>query len=184
MLVVPVAQQLRTNSRMSHPAAGGAGRSVSALPRFALSRKDTAMKAFWSSLAVVGLLVATGCNTSTTGGGTGPKGENVGTFKLKGPVTSTTVKHNSDETVKVTVDRSKDFKEDVAFSAAVDPADKGVTATVTPKDVKSGDPGEVSVKVHADEKAAKGDYTVKLTAKPAKGSSTELDFKVSVPEKK
>jgi hypothetical protein len=144
------------------------------------------MKAFWSGLLVLGLVAATGCNTSSTGGGggggTNPAG--AGTFKLKGPLTSTTVKHDAEETVKVTVDRSKDFKEDVTFSTVVDPADKGVSATVTPSTVKASDPAEVSVKVKATDKAATGDYTVKLTGKPAHGSSTELDFKVKVPEKK
>jgi hypothetical protein len=81
--------------------------------------------------------------TSTTG----PHGKST-EFKLKGPekVTAHTVKHKSSEDFKVTVDRGKDFKEDVAIKVAVDPAGKGVTATVEPADVKASAPGEVHVK--------------------------------------
>jgi hypothetical protein len=57
-----------------------------------------------------------------------------------------TGKHKSSEDFKVTVDRGKDFKEDVAIKVAVDPAGKGVTATVEPADVKASAPGEVHVK--------------------------------------
>jgi uncharacterized membrane protein len=141
------------------------------------------MKVFWSGLTVMGLVVAAGCNTSSTGGGTGPRGESLGTFTLKGPVTSTTVKQKEEKAVKVTVDRSKDFKEDIVFTTAVEPGDKDVSATVSPKDLKFSDSAEVTVTVKAGDKAAKGDYIVKVTAKPAKGKTTDLDFKVNVPEK-
>jgi hypothetical protein len=40
------------------------------------------MKVFYTSLMVAGLILATGCNQSTTGG---KPGEANGSFKLKGP---------------------------------------------------------------------------------------------------
>ncbi len=147
------------------------------------------MKTLWSSLVVAGLLVLTGCNTSPTGGGnpssTGPQGKST-TFTLKGPsnVTSHTVKHKESQDFTVTVDKGKNFKENIAFTATVEPADKGVTATPEPKELKPSDPAEVKVKVSVGDKAAAGEYNVRLTAKPAVGEPTAVDWKVKVPEAK
>ncbi len=145
------------------------------------------MKTLWSGLIVAGLLVLTGCNTSPTGGGNtspaGPQGKST-TFTLKGPqnVTGHTVKHKSSEDFKVTVDRGKDFKEDIAFTVAVDPAGKGVTATVDPAELKASAPGEVHVKVAVDDKAPQGNYKVTVTAKPATGATTSDSWEVKVPK--
>jgi uncharacterized membrane protein len=136
------------------------------------------MKQFLSAAVVLGLLVFTGCNTSPTGGG----GAAGGTFKLNGPETSTEVKQDSEKSVKITLDRKGDFKEDVKLSAAVSPSDKGVTASVKPGTIKTGDASDVEVAVKAS-KEARGDYTVTVTGTPAKGDKTSVDFKVKVPEK-
>jgi uncharacterized membrane protein len=139
------------------------------------------MKTFFASLAVAGLLVFTGCNSSPTGGQ--PAG---GTFKLKGPsnVTDTEVKHGSEKTVEITIDAKTDFKEDISFTAQVDPADKGVTATVEPATVKASDPKKTEAKIKASDKAAAGEYRINVTGKPAKGEATTVTIKVKVPEKK
>jgi hypothetical protein len=153
------------------------------------------MKKLWTSLVVAGLLVFTGCNTSPTGGGNpnkntsnNTKGEtgHDATFKIKGPenLTAHTVKHGATEKYKVTVSKGKDFKEDLAFTAKVKPADKGVTATVEPKSLKASDPAEVEVKVTATDKAAAGSYTIEVAATPANASDhTGISFEVKVPEK-
>lgn len=136
------------------------------------------MKVLYTSLMVAGLLVVTGCNVSTTGGGAG------GTFKLKGPETSTTVKHGGTEVVNINVSEEKNFKEDIALSAAVTPDGKGVTATLDPATVKAGDPKTSKLTVKAKDDAADGDYDITVTGKPAKGESTKLVVKVTVPKKK
>jgi hypothetical protein len=147
------------------------------------------MKTLVSSLVVAGLLVFTGCNTSPTGGGnpssTGPQGKST-TFTLHGPekLTAHTVKHKESHEFKVTVDKGKDFKETLSFSATVEPADKGVTATPEPKELKASDPAEVKVKVEVGDKAGAGEYKVTLTARPAVGQPTAVDWKVKVPEPK
>jgi hypothetical protein len=154
------------------------------------------MKTLCSSLIVAGLLVLTGCNTSPTGGGNpgghptsptpnkGPTGH-AATFKLKGaPETSHTLKRNANEDFKIKVDKGQDFKEDLSFTATVDPADKGVTATVEPKTLKASDPPEVKVTVTAQEKVADGAYRVTLQARPAKGEPTQASWDVKVPAAK
>jgi hypothetical protein len=139
------------------------------------------MKALYTGLMVAGLVVITGCNQSTTGGTAGG-----GTFKLKGPANTpaTEVKHTEQKTVEVTVDPDKGFKEDITLSAKVEPADKGVTAEVSPTTLKGGDYKKAEVTIKASDKANAGDYNVIVTGKPAKGQETNVTIKVKVPEKK
>jgi hypothetical protein len=99
-------------------------------------------------------------------------------------MTAHTVKHKSSEPFKVTVDSGKDFKEDIAFSVMVDPADKGVKAEVDPHTWKPSGPNDVTVKVSVDDKAPKGEYRITVTGTPTKGPATSLVFKVTVPEMK
>jgi hypothetical protein len=138
------------------------------------------MKTFYVGLMVTGLLVTTGCNTSTTGGTPG-----VGTFKLKGPsnVKDTELKHDSEKIEKITVDADKGFKEDITFKAEVSESGKGVTAEVKPPTLKASDPREVELHIKASDSAAPGEYTITVTGKPAKGNETSVGVKVKVPEK-
>ncbi len=147
------------------------------------------MKTLLSGLAVAGLVVLSGCNTSPTGGGNpstvGPQGKST-TFTLKAPqnVTGHTIKHKESEDFTVNVDKGKDFKEDVTFTAMVDPADKGVTATVEPKDLKASDPAQVKVKVSVGEKAPAGAYRINVKGQPKVGEPTTVGWEVKVPEPK
>jgi hypothetical protein len=137
------------------------------------------MKTLCAGLMVVGLMALTGCNQSTTGGG----GQAVGTFKLKGPLTSTTVKHGETKTLEITANEDKNFKEDVALTATADPADKGVTAEMEPKTIKASDPKKANLIVKATDKAADGEYVIHVTGKPTKGESTTVDVKIKVEKK-
>ncbi len=138
------------------------------------------MKTFYASLMVAGLLVIAGCNQSTTGGGA----PGSGTFKLKGPATSTEVKHGDTKNVEITANEDKNFKEDVALTAAVEPADKGVTAELDPKTIKASDPKKTNLMIKASDKAAPGEYVITVKGKPTKGDATSVMVKVKVPEKK
>jgi hypothetical protein len=137
------------------------------------------MKTLYAGLMVVGLAAFTGCNQSTTGGG----GQAGGTFKLKGPATSTTVQHGKTKTVEITASEDKNFKEDVALTATVEPADKGVTADLEPKTIKASDPKKANLVIKATDKAADGEYVIHVTGKPTKGESTTVDVKVKVEKK-
>jgi uncharacterized membrane protein len=141
------------------------------------------MKKIIAGFALAGLAVVVGCNTSPTGGGT----DSGTSFKLSGPVTATTVKHGTSETVKVSITRGKEFKEDVNFTAdVIDPAskDKSLKVRVEPSHWKASDPTEVKITATAEDKTAAGDYVVRLNAKPAKGEPTSVDIKFKVTEKK
>jgi uncharacterized membrane protein len=138
------------------------------------------MKKLMVSALVLGLVAFTGCNTSPTGGG----GAAGGTFTITAPKGTTEVLHGKDKTVELTIDRKKDFKEDVVLSVKVDPEGKGVTAKVNPEKVKGGDAKTAELTVSATDKANKGKYTVTVTGKPAKGDSTSVDVTFEVPEKK
>ena len=125
------------------------------------------------SLAMVGLL---GCGD--TGGKKGEDTKRSETFSLKGPLTGKTIKQGDKETVELTVDRGKDFKQDVSLS--VD-SPKGISVDLEPKEIKASD-SEKTVKAHisVDKDAAVGDHEVTVTAKPKEGSAATAKIKVKV----
>ncbi len=141
------------------------------------------MKVVYTGLMVAGLVLATGCNQSTTGG---KPSEPHGSFKLTGPSNTpeTTVKHGESVTKDITIDADKNFKEDLTFDAKVEPADPGLTATVEPKVWKASDPKKVELHIKATDKTKSGDYTIDVTGKPATGNPTTVHVKIKVPEKK
>jgi hypothetical protein len=143
------------------------------------------MKALYTGLMVASLVVITGCNTSTTGG---KPGEPKGAFRLKGPanLTDIEVKRKTPKPEKITVDAEKNFKEEITFTTKVDPADqaKHLKVEVKPSTWKPSDPKEVEVIIEAGDEAPKGEYTIHVTGKPAKGDPTTVDLKIKVPEKK
>ncbi|HEY7424570.1 MAG TPA: hypothetical protein VH682_10105 [Gemmataceae bacterium] len=136
------------------------------------------MKVLCTSLMVAGLLVLTGCNVSTTGGTPGG-----GTFKLKGPATSTTVKHGETKTVEITASEDKNFKEDVALTAKVDKPEAGIKTELKPTTIKGSDPKKAELSITVGDKTATGEYVITVTGKPTKGEPTNVEVKVKVPEK-
>ena len=128
-------------------------------------------------LAAAGLL---GCNTSERGGKTSDRTPGSATFRVNAPATATTIKQGDRQTVKLTVDRGKDFKEAVTLKA--DPS-TGLTVDLEPKKVKPGDPETVTATVSAGKDAAVGDHEVKVTATPETGNATDVKFKVKVEKK-
>src|SRR5207245_9187312 len=104
-----------------------------------------------------------------------PKNE---TFRIAAPATETSLKQGEEKEVDVTIDRSKDFKQDVTLTFKTD---KGVTVTPSSATVKASDKDtKVKVKVAAEKDAPIGEATVQVTAKPETGDSTSAEFKVKV----
>jgi uncharacterized membrane protein len=143
-------------------------------------------RAFGILLASV-LTVSLGCNQSEPGGPgarrtdnknpvTGsPKNE---TFRVSAPATETTLKQGEQKEIDLTVDRSKDFKQDVTLTFQ---GDKGVTVAPSSATVKASDKDTtVKVTVAADKDAPVGEATVHVTAKPETGGSTSTNFKIKV----
>ena len=133
------------------------------------------------------LMVCLGCNQSEPGGPgarrtdnknpvTGaPKNE---TFRISAPAMETSVKQGEEKEISISVDRSKDFKQDVTLTLK---PDKGITVTPSSTTVKAEDKDtKVKVKVAADKEAPIGEATVHVTAEPESGESTSADFKVNV----
>jgi uncharacterized membrane protein len=139
------------------------------------------------SVAVLGILVAScGCNKSEPGGPgarstanktiTGaPKNE---TFRISAPATSTSIKQGEKKEVDLTVERSKDLRQDVTLSFD---APKGVKVTPSTYTVKASDSDtKVRVTVEATKDAPVGEADVHVTAKPETGAATTADFKINV----
>ena len=124
-----------------------------------------------------------GCNQSPPGGSPRSAGGQSSTsFKLKAPELATTVKQGDTQEIKLTVDRGKDFKEDVKLKITV--AEDAIGITVDPADpvVKAGDKENLTLKVHAAKDAAIGDHILRITGVPETGLATPVDVKVTVKE--
>jgi len=88
----------------------------------------------------------------------------------------TTIKQGNSETVKLTLDRGKDFKEGVKLK--IETPDK-VKAEYK-ETIAASDPPEITVKLDVDKAAAVGEHTIKVTATPDKGKATSGEFKIKV----
>lgn len=126
------------------------------------------------------LAVLVGCNTSERGGKTSDQTPGKETFTVKAPTTSTTIKQGDKKTVELTLNRGKDFKQDVALKAD---ADTGITVDLDPKTVHASDKATVNATVTAAKDAAVGDHKVTVVATPEKGNATEVTFTVKVDKK-
>lgn len=140
------------------------------------------MKALYASLTAAGLLVFVGCNPATTGG---KPGEPSGTFKLSGPSNTpeTSLKQGEEKVEEIAVKPEKNFKEDIALSATVEPADKGVTASLEPMAWKASENKPVKLHIKASDKAAAGEYTIHVKGTPTKGNAGDTVVKIKVKAK-
>lgn len=117
--------------------------------------------------------LAVGCNKSPAGGAPGT----ANSFTFTAPTVPTTIKQGDKETVKITLNRGKDFKQAVKFK--VEAPDK-VKADLSKDTVAASDAGEISLTLDVGKDAALGDYKVKVTATPEGGSATTQDFTLKV----
>lgn len=127
------------------------------------------------SAAAVIALVPIACNNSPQGGSPGTDDS----FHLSGPGNTipTTIKQGDTQTVKVSVDRDKNFHKTVSLSVK---APDSIKADLDRTTVKDGESPDVNVKVHPTDGAVPGDYTVTVTGTPESGAPTNLDVKVKV----
>jgi len=102
-----------------------------------------------------------------------------GTFTIKAPVLSKSIKQGDKETLDLTIDRGSEFKQGIKLTAD---APKGVKAELSKSQVAAGDPDKVSLSVSVDKDAALGDQTIKVTGTPDTGNATSVDVKVKVTE--
>lgn len=138
------------------------------------------MRQFMIFGAALSLACLIGCNQSEVGGKKSDNTRSSETFRVSAPVTSTTVKQGDRQTVKLSVDRGTNFKENVTLKTT---NPDGLTVTFEPSTLKASDGETVTATVEAAKDAAVGDRTVKVTATPEKGNSTEVEFTVKVEKK-
>lgn len=137
------------------------------------------MKTICAGLVVVGLLAFTGCGNKSTTGGDKAKGK----FTISAPKSATTVKQGGEANVKLTLDRSKDFDQDVKIK--FEGAPKGITFEPDNPTVKSGDSKDVGITVKASDEAALGKHTINYVGTPSKeGPSSNGAFEINVEKKK
>jgi uncharacterized membrane protein len=132
----------------------------------------------WLSLAAMSAVFLVGCNQSPEGGTPSTKSS----FTIIGPTTTTHIKQNEKESMKLNLNRGSDFKKDVRLS--VD-APKGLKAELNKTEVKASEGSDFTVTVGVDKDAPLGDHMVKVTGTPEGGGSpTSVDVKVNVTENK
>ena len=142
----------------------------------------------FTGLVAVGLIAASGCNSGTPGGpgaadSSAKKplyGEAKDTFNLSVPALSTSLKQGDSKEATISIKRGKNFDQDVTLTFAELP--KGVTVEPASPVIKHGD-AEVKFTFKAVDAATLGDFTVKLTGHPTKGSDALHDFKLTLVHK-
>jgi uncharacterized membrane protein len=145
-------------------------------------------------ISIIGLLLAalvafTGCNDKGTPGGPGATnptakkpvlGNADDTFSLDVPNLSTTIKQGETKAVSIAISRGKNFDEDVTLKCTGVP--KGVTIDPASPAIKHGDK-EAKLTITAADDAALGEFAIKVTGRPAKGSEASNEFKLTVTKK-
>ncbi len=110
-----------------------------------------------------------------------PNYESDNTFTIGVPVLSTAVKQGQTESATLSLNRGRNFDQDVAIELSGLP--QGVTAEPVKPMIKHGDK-ETTVQIHAANDAALGDFIVKVTGRPATGAEATSELKLTVKENK
>jgi hypothetical protein len=137
---------------------------------------------------IIATAAVTGCSQGTPGGpGTTDKaankpafGQAEDTFNLSVPMISTSLQQGEKTETQIGIKRAMNFDQDVVLSFGDLP--KGVTIEPAEPIVKHGDV-EAKVTFHADDDSALGEFKVKVTGHPTKGSDALVDFKLKIAPK-
>lgn len=125
-----------------------------------------------AAAAAIALLPAA-CNKSPEGGTPGT----ANSFQLDLPVIPNAIKQGDTETVKIKVDRGKDFKGAVKLSAK---APDKISVDFDRSTVKDGESQEVNLSIKPASDAPAGDHKVTITGTPDSGSATSKELTVKV----
>ena len=120
-------------------------------------------------MATVALL---GCTSPRGGGMSEDKG-----FKIAVPAFTTDIKQGDHQTVTVSLQRDKFFKQDVRLQIK---ASSGINVQPTKVLVKASDTPDVQLQIAASKDAAIGEYRVYVKGTPETGEPTSIEFKVKV----
>ena len=134
----------------------------------------TAYKRFIGVVLLVGVL---GCTRSPPGGGP----DRASGFTIAGPPTMPLIKQGETQNVALKVNRGKEFNDVVKLKAN---APIGIEVVFSDSEVKTSDKNDVNLKVAVGNSAAPGEHLIQVTGTPDQGSTTTLDFKVRVLERR
>jgi uncharacterized membrane protein len=129
------------------------------------------------SLTALAVALVTGCNKSPEGGNPGTNDK----FTITGPSNTipTHIKQGNKETVKLSIDRGKDFKRDVKLTVSGVP--EKVTAKLNKDTIKASEGTDFTLDIDVGKEAALGEHTIKVTGTPdGGGSPTSVDVKIEV----
>jgi hypothetical protein len=129
----------------------------------------------FTGLSLVMLTALTGCPKSEKGGATTAGDE---TFTLSKVLTSTSVSQGGAKEVEITLNRGKDFKQDVKMKAEKVP--ENVTVTFTPNPIKPSDDPKTIMKIEAAKDAAQGETTLTVWGTPVKGAATSIEVTIKI----
>jgi uncharacterized membrane protein len=147
------------------------------------------MKRSFACLLIAALVAFAGCNNQSTPGGPGASsrgddkpvlGRADDTFTLEPPNLATKLKQGESEVVAIGINRGKNFDQDVTLKFENLP--KGVRIEPASPVIKHGDT-EAKFTVKAADDAALGDFAIRVTGRPTKGSDASSEFKVTVAKK-
>ncbi len=122
---------------------------------------------------------ATGTQGKGTTGSTTGTADKDHTFTIKAPSGTTDIKQGQAKEISVSIDRGKDFKQNIKLSLTSD--DKGVTVRPDTSELKASDnAAALKFNLEAAKDAAIGEHKVTVKATPETGPATDTTFNVKV----
>ena len=98
-------------------------------------------------------------------------------FRISVPTFDTSIKQGQVQTVTVSLQRGKNFKQDVTLQAK---ASEGIHVAPSDALVKASATPDVQLRIEAPKDAAIGEYRVYVKGTPETGEATSVEFKVKV----
>jgi uncharacterized membrane protein len=136
--------------------------------------------------AIMSLIALSGCQDKSVPGGPGATGSNRdsnlttadNTFRLDAPNLGTDIKQGETKTIKLGINRGKNFDQDVRLDFGTPP--QGVKITPESNTFKASEK-EVTLTVAAEKDAALGEHVITVTGTPAReGKTGTTTFKINV----
>jgi uncharacterized membrane protein len=144
----------------------------------------------YTSIALMGIaaFMLVGCGSQKSEpGGPGVQRDNTGnahvaqsdnTFRIAVPHAATHIKQGQSMTIPITIDRGKNFHQDLKLEFKGAPQGVKIEPATT---MVKGDTKEVNVKIEADPTAPLGESRITVTGVPMReGAPTSTDFAVDV----
>jgi uncharacterized membrane protein len=130
------------------------------------------MKTAITIVLMLALAAMYGCQSSSPRGG--GMTQDVG-FKIAVPTFTTQIKQGEVQSVTISLERGKYFKQDVKLQIE---ASKGISVDPTSVIIKASDKPDVQLRISAAQNAALGEYRVSVMGIPKTGESTSTEFNV------